>query len=189
MNKNFKQNGNVMNKSPTLYATTYSKQSFDPAKKMNCQTFCSTLLSFYYNKDQSSSSGTPTIVIDAEEWVIRAMMHHLESRESHTFECDHYTNYLLDAIVRKKLGPDSYTERMLASKNIQEQIDQLNKKTDELLYNHVVSIIHNKKKTKGYNNPNSSVVSLKRARSTLPLQHQQQEQRKKRQRCCVVAVV
>jgi hypothetical protein len=134
---------------------------------MNCQTFCSTLLSFYYNNDHSSSS------IDTEEWIIRAIMYHLDSKDYHTTECDHYINYLLDTVVRRKLSPD-ISERMLAT-DIQQQIDQLNKATDAIITHKTTPI-----KTNTKTNKSRPFVSLKRVR---PLHHHHQQQQKlKRQK-------
>lgn len=138
---------------------------------MNCQTFCSTLLSFYYNNGHSSSSSSSSS-IDTEEWIIRAIMYHLDSREYHTTECDHYINYLLDTVVRYKLSPD-ISERMLAT-DIQQQIDQLNKATDAIITQKTtpIKINTNTKKSRPF-------VSLKRVR---PLHHHHQHQQKQLKR-------
>lgn len=160
--------------------TTTKKQ-----QQQQCRYFCSTLLSFY-SKSLTSNSSSST-----EEILIRAITYHLDNNTSthHTIECDHYINYLLDSIVRSKCTP-ILSERMLAAKNIEQQIDQLNKATDSLMTLSVNGLNHIKD-TGGPAGPEGPVipfVSLKRefgevdSPSHRPRHHHQQQQQRKRRR-------
>lgn len=144
-----------------------------------CRSFCSTLLSFY-SKSLTLTSRSHYVT---EEIVLRAISYHLDNTDTHTIECDHYINYLLDSIVRSKCTP-ILSERMLAAKNIEQQIDQLNKTTDSLITLSVNGLNHITEEPMEASGLIIPFVSLKRelgeVDSPSRRDHHQHQQRKRR---------